>query len=84
MLRSRPATDADREGEYRQIPCNAPGFFEERGLAEGKKAQRPGRGFTGTGGFWLVKTFGIAAVACEVSLEYEVVVGANAIEAPWT
>jgi hypothetical protein len=53
-------------------------------LAEGKKAQRPGRGFTGTGGFWLVKTFGIAAVACEVSLEYEVVVGANAIEAPRT
>ncbi len=81
MLRSRSATDAYREGEYRQILCNAPGFLEERGLPERKKAQRPGRGFTGTGGFFLEKTFGIAAVACGASLEYEVVVGLNEIEA---
>ena len=75
MLRPRPATDADREGEYRQILRNAPGFLEERGLPERKKAQWPGRSFTGTGGFWLAKTFGIAAVACGASPEYEVVVG---------
>ena len=80
MLRSRPATDADREGEYRQIFCNAPGFIEERVLPDGGKAQRPGRGFTGTGGFWLAKTFGIVAVACRASLEYEVVFGLNEIE----
>jgi hypothetical protein len=81
VLRSRSATDADREGEYRQISCNTPGFLEERGLPEEKKAQRPGRGFTETGGFWLAKTFGIAAAACGVSLEYEVVVSLNEIEA---
>ncbi len=81
MLRPRPATDADREGEHRQILRNAPGFSRSEGCRRGKRPNGREEVSRGRGGFWLAKTFGIAAVACGASLEYEVVVGLNEIEA---
>ena len=58
-----------------------PDFSRSEGCRRGKRPNGREEVSRGRGGFWLAKTFGIAAVACGASLEYEVVVGLNEIEA---